>query len=90
MISLFVQASGGYVIVALLFIAVILFALARLFSSVWLQIWLDHGDGREEERRENMTLYNQTFTSMELKGNGDEIGKMSQDLKKFIVYFKDM
>ena len=52
----------------LLFLAVLLFALARLFSSIWLQIWLDHGDGLEKARQENITRYNQTFSHAELKG----------------------
>ena len=45
----------------ILFFIVGIFALSRLFTSVWLQIWLDHGDGNERLRHENATLYNLTL-----------------------------
>lgn len=52
----------------LLFLAILAFSLARLFTSIWLQIWLDHGDGLQEERMQNATLFNETFSDIELKG----------------------
>ena len=58
----------------LLMFCVCLFAVARLFTSVWLQIWLDHGDGLEEERRQNMTKMAEegitpaNLTETEMKG----------------------
>nr|AHK05653.1 ATP-binding cassette transporter sub-family C member 5 [Tigriopus japonicus] len=62
------QACGGLVIMFLLFLAILAFSLARLFTSIWLQIWLDHGDGLQEERMQNATLFNETFSDIELKG----------------------
>ncbi|KAK3927988.1 Multidrug resistance-associated protein 5 [Frankliniella fusca] len=59
---------GGYFIMSLLLLLILLFTLARLFSGVWLQIWLDEGDGLEDERKLNMTLYNLSYTDVELKG----------------------
>ena len=41
------QACGGYGIIFLLVFAIFCFAMARLFVSIWLQIWVDSGDGRE-------------------------------------------
>jgi hypothetical protein len=45
-VSAVAQACGGYFVTFLLFLSMFLFALARLFTAVWLQIWLDAGDGR--------------------------------------------
>ena len=53
----------------ILFAFVALFATARLFTSIWLQIWLDKGDGLEQERRDNLTdLGISNFTENEIKG----------------------
>lgn len=38
---------GGYFIMLSLMLLVLLFTLARLFSGIWLQRWLDEGDGYE-------------------------------------------
>lgn len=59
---------GGYFIMLLLLLLIVLFTLARLFSGVWLQIWLDEGDGLEAERKFNISQYNLTYTDNELKG----------------------
>ena len=73
-VLLLFQACGGYFIMFLLMFCVCLFAVARLFTSVWLQIWLDHGDGLEEERRQNMTKMAEkgitpaNLTETEMKG----------------------
>ena len=45
-----------------------IFALARLFTAIWLQIWLDAGDGRSEERMNNASFANVTLTDEERKG----------------------
>ena len=31
----------------LLLLLVLLFTMTRLFSGIWLQVWLDQGDGHE-------------------------------------------
>lgn len=65
----YAKFCGGYFIMAMLLLLVLLFTLSRLSSGVWLQIWLDQGDGLEASRKENMTLYNLTnMTEEELKG----------------------
>ena len=46
--------------------AIVLFALSRLFTSVWLQIWIDQGDGVTRER--NSTESNLTLTEDQFKG----------------------
>lgn len=38
---------GGYFIMLVILLLVLLFTLARLFSGIWLQTWLDQGDGFE-------------------------------------------
>lgn len=65
----YAKFCGGYFVMAMLLLLVLLFTLSRLSSGIWLQIWLDKGDGLEAARRENMTLYNLTnMTEEELKG----------------------
>ena len=46
--------------------------LVRIFTSVWLKIWLDDGDGRKNERTFNATTFeNDTIilTDEEIRGN---------------------
>lgn len=54
----------------LLFLVVVLFALSRLFTAIWLEIWLDKGDGLESERRHNQSIHGHglNLTETELKG----------------------
>lgn len=37
---------GGAVVMGFLFILILLFVLTQLFAGLWLQIWLDFGDGK--------------------------------------------
>jgi len=50
-----------------LFGVIALFSIIRLASSIWLQVWMDAGDGLEDERRENSSL-SSNMTESELKG----------------------
>ena len=43
----YAKFCGGYFTMAMLLLLVLLFTLSRLSSGVWLQIWLDQGDGLE-------------------------------------------
>lgn len=52
-----------------IFLLVLIFVLVRLFTSIWLQIWLDQGDGQVDERYANATAMNLTLTDHELKGD---------------------
>lgn len=36
---------GGFGIMAILFLLILFFVLAQIFAGLWLQIWLDFGDG---------------------------------------------
>ncbi|XP_046999518.1 ATP-binding cassette sub-family C member 5-like isoform X1 [Schistocerca americana] len=60
----YAKYCGGYCIMLVLLLLVLLFTLSRLGAGVWLQIWLDEGDGKEGERIYNVTHYNQTFDNM--------------------------
>jgi hypothetical protein len=44
------------------------FALARLFTAIWLQVWLDAGDGRMAERMQNASIANVSLSDEEKKG----------------------
>ncbi|KAK8395732.1 hypothetical protein O3P69_005668 [Scylla paramamosain] len=65
----FVKVSGGWCIAGIILFAIIIFTVSRMFSAVWLQHWLDQGDGRIEDRQMNVTLYNLTLSDAELKGS---------------------
>ncbi|XP_068243109.1 ATP-binding cassette sub-family C member 5-like isoform X2 [Palaemon carinicauda] len=65
----FIKVCGGWCIVGLIFFAIVIFTLSRMFNAVWLQTWLDQGDGMREERETNMTLYNLTVSDDELIGS---------------------
>ena len=43
----YAKFCGGYCVMGMLLLLVLLFTLSRLSAGVWLQIWLDQGDGRE-------------------------------------------
>jgi hypothetical protein len=43
----YAKFCGGYFVMAMLLLLLLLFTLSRLSSGVWLQIWLDQGDGLE-------------------------------------------
>lgn len=58
---------GGWVMILVLTI-VILFGAGRIASSIYLQHWLDEGDGLRAERVVNMTDYNMTYTEEQLSG----------------------
>ena len=52
-----------------IFMIVLAFALIRLFTSIWLQIWLDDGDGQVQSRLNESIAMNITLTDEELRGN---------------------
>jgi hypothetical protein len=43
----YAKFCGGYCVMAMLLLLVLLFTLSRMSSGIWLQIWLDQGDGLE-------------------------------------------
>ena len=49
-----------------IFFSILVFALLRLMSSIWIQIWMDAGDGLEGQRTQNITFVNSS--DLELKG----------------------
>ena len=64
------EACGGYFVMFSIFFVVFLFASIRLFTSVWLKIWLDEGDGSQIERNFNDTENNQiSVNDLEVRGN---------------------
>lgn len=65
----FIKVCGGWCLVFSLTVAVFVFVLLRLQNMIWLQIWLDEGDGLKDERLFNMTEYNLTLSEEELKGS---------------------
>jgi hypothetical protein len=43
----YAKFCGGYFVMVMLLLLVLLFTLSRMSAGVWLQIWLDQGDGLE-------------------------------------------
>lgn len=43
----YAKFCGGYCIMAILLLLVLLFTLSGMFLGIWLQYWLDQGDGLE-------------------------------------------
>ena len=62
----YLRECGNRLELAIIFVFVVIFVLNRLFSTVFLQKWLDTGDGREQERRQNGSASN--LTDQELRG----------------------
>jgi len=52
---IYFKACGGYALMTFIGMFVALFILARLATNIWLQIWMDMGDGLEEQRRANLS-----------------------------------
>ena len=59
---------ASYPIQLFLFLSICLFVLLRLATAIWLQIWVDDGDGLEEMRRANDTWTSSFHTEEEFKG----------------------
>ena len=59
---------ASYPVQLFLFLSICLFVLLRLATAIWLQIWVDDGDGLEEVRRANATWTNSFHTEEEFKG----------------------
>ena len=49
----YIQECGNIFIMTLIFLSIITFVLARLVTAIWVQLWLDAGDGLEEFRLQN-------------------------------------
>ena len=63
----YLHQCGSVPELVVIFLSILLFILARTMTSVWVQIWLDAGDGREPERRDNATFL-AGATEAEVKG----------------------
>jgi hypothetical protein len=53
----YAKFCGGYCVMGLLLLLVLLFTLSRMSSGIWLQIWLDHGDGLEVSSRVKCVVF---------------------------------
>ena len=69
-----------------LLVFVPLFALTRLFSSVWLQYWIDQGDGRFQERQLKATadLQKQMNATIDMTMTTKQMNMTDDELKGFI------
>ena len=45
-----------------------LFVVLRLATAIWLQVWVDDGDGMEAARRENASITSTVLSEEEFKG----------------------
>ncbi|XP_037090845.1 multidrug resistance-associated protein 5-like [Pollicipes pollicipes] len=67
LLYLYVKPAGLAVMMVVVLL-IILFSLSRTAIGVYLQYWLDTGDGLMEERLRNQTGYNVTYTAEQLAG----------------------
>ncbi|XP_071446503.1 ATP-binding cassette sub-family C member 5-like isoform X2 [Hetaerina americana] len=66
----FSKYCGGYGVMSALFFLILLFTLSRLFSGIWLQIWLDEGDGTGGAKwKVSLNYSSLNLTENELKGS---------------------
>ena len=72
----YLAECGHPVVFALIFFFVLVFILLNLGSKIFLQKWLDAGDGLEEERRQNSSTYSNT----------SYLNNTEHDLRGFINY----
>ena len=70
----YLRQCGSRLELAVIFVFVVIFVLDRLFTTVFLQIWLDAGDGLEEVRRQNESYSNLT----------------DHDFRGFVIYNPDL
>ena len=58
---------ASYPVQLFLFLSICLFVVLRLATAVWLQIWVDDGDGLEEARRTNSTWTTTSTTRLTMR-----------------------
>ncbi|KAK7082304.1 Multidrug resistance-associated protein 5, partial [Halocaridina rubra] len=60
----FIKVCGGWFLCGLIFFAILIFTMSRMFNAIWLQYWLDQGDGTASFNRTNSSR-----SEEEVKGN---------------------
>jgi len=70
--AMYIKGGGGCLFFSFIFSFVLMFGIGQQLTAVWLQQWLDAGDGKIKERKWNLTEMNMTLDdeNMEdLRGN---------------------
>ena len=62
----YLRFSGHPVIMTIIFVCLFSFIIARMMDRIFLQLWLNQGDGLEQDRRMNISYQN--ATDHELRG----------------------
>ncbi|CAL8122454.1 unnamed protein product [Orchesella dallaii] len=65
---IYMKSAGGYFFAFGVFFAFLAFVLSQIFTKIWLQYWIDAGDGLYETRKVNATENNFTMTENEFRG----------------------
>lgn len=76
----FARACGGYCLTSGVLIVIILFALANILNSVWLQIWLDAGEGRDN------VIANHTSNETNIMRRNENV-TLNPDLKMYVTVY---
>ena len=63
----YLNECGNGFLMTFIFFSIIVFVITRLLTSIWIQIWMDAGDGMEDLRRTNSSD-GSSLSDDELKG----------------------
>ena len=64
----FLRHCASYPVQLFLFSSIVLFVVLRLATAIWLQVWIDDGDGMEDLRRDNASWTTATHSKEEFTG----------------------
>ena len=62
----YLKECGNGFVMTFIFFSIVVFVITRLMTAIWVQIWMNAGDGREEYRKQNTSLTG--LSDDELKG----------------------
>ncbi|ODM95653.1 Multidrug resistance-associated protein 9 [Orchesella cincta] len=78
---IYIKSAGGYCFALAVFVAFLAFVFSQIFTKVWLQHWIDSGDGLYDDRKKNATETNDTLSEYELRGYVNE----NPDLHLYLI-----
>ena len=62
----YLKECGNGFIMTFIFFSIVVFVITRLMTAIWVQIWMDAGDGLEDYRKQNISFSD--VSELELRG----------------------